>query len=65
MIVGVGCLPIVISGQMMPMLSLRSALIILLNNLGFLFLLSSALSFVLWLDGGQRMRAELLFVRGI
>ncbi len=28
-------------------------------------MLSSVLSFILWLDGGQRMRAELLFVRGI
>ena len=42
-----------------------AALIMLLNNLRFLFILSSVLSFVLWLDGGQRMRAELLFVRGI
>ena len=43
-----------------------AALIILLNNLKFSFILSSVLSFVvLWLDGGQRMRAELLFVRGI
>jgi hypothetical protein len=42
-----------------------AVLIFLLNNLRFLFMLSSVLSFILWLDGGQRMRAELLFVRGI
>ena len=42
-----------------------AALIFLLNNLRFLFLLSSVLSFVLRLDGGQRMREELYFVRGI
>ena len=42
-----------------------AALIILLNNLRCLFISSSVLSFVLWLDGGQRMKAELLFVRGI
>ena len=42
-----------------------AVLIILLNNLRFLFILSSVLSLVLWLAGGQRMREELYFVRGI
>ena len=31
----------------------------------FLFILSSVLPFVLWLDGGQRMSTEMLLVRGI